>query len=74
MKISKIITGLGEIVMVWFVVSFDIILLLGWVDAFFPSVLIPQMNTFFDGVIHVILTIFFSICTYMLVDHYGEEY
>jgi len=73
MKISKIINGLENIITIWFVVSFDIILLLGWIDAFFPCVLITQQNTFFDGVALVILTIVFSIYTYALVNQYGEE-
>jgi len=73
MKISKTINGLGNIITIWFVVSFDIILLLGWIDAFFPSVLITQRDTFLDGVMHIILTIIFFIYTYALADHYGKE-
>ena len=74
MKLGKIGSGLALITAIWFIVSMDIILMLNWIDAFFPSVLTTQMNTFFDGVIQVILTVVFFVCTYALVEHYGEEY
>jgi len=73
MKTSKIISGLRNIITIWLIVSVDVVLLLEWADVSFLSIFIPQKNTFFDSVIHVILTIFFSICTYILVNDYGKD-
>ena len=74
MNLKKIASGTGFICLIGVLFFFDVVIILNWIDAIYPSTLTTELTGFWDGVMQVFMTTVFGIITYAVAEHYGEEY